>query len=102
MSMPREPNIAVLSPGIGPETMLGAPLIRATVAFQRSVEDGRLSPVDFAAEPVHLALRDAGHHERPDQFVYPARQDPMDAGLLNNLGPRLLRQTPRLPDARKV
>ena len=72
------------------------------VALDRAVEEGLHALVDLLAEPAHLALRDAAHAERLDQVVDGAGRDPLDVGLLDHGGERLLGQPARLQEAREV
>src|SRR6266576_3127757 len=71
-------------------------------AFERPVEEARDLAVDLAAQPRYLALGDAGHAHRPDQFVDRAGRDALDVGLLDDRRQRLLGQAARLEEAWKI
>jgi hypothetical protein len=58
--------------------------------------------VDLGTQPGDLALADALHAERLDQFVNGAGGDPLDVGLLDHRRQCLLGQPARLEEAGKI
>src|ERR1700690_4643850 len=82
--------------------LVRAPHRLAFRAASRTVEKARDLAVDLAAQPRYLALRDASHAHRPDQFVDRARRDALDVGLLDHCRQRLFSQPTRLEEAWKI
>src|SRR4051794_6138174 len=72
------------------------------VALDRPLEEGLHPTVDLLTEPAHLALGDPGAAHGLDQVVDGAGRDPLDVGLLDHGGQRLLGHAPRLQEAREV
>jgi hypothetical protein len=60
------------------------------VAFDRAVQESAHTLVELAAQPADLALGDAIHAQRLDQFVHRAVADALHIGFLDDCGQRLL------------
>lgn len=83
-------HIGGVKPNVGP------------LALQRPVQERLDLVVDLAAQPAHLALRDAGHAHRLDQFIDRAGRHTLHIGFLDHGGERLLGHPARLEEAREV
>jgi hypothetical protein len=82
---------------------VGAPLPNPTgQSLDRPLEEGLDALVDLTAQAADLALRDAGHAERPDQLVDRARRDALHVGFLDDCRECLLGRPPRLQETREV
>src|SRR5207237_8704596 len=83
-------HVGGIQPDIGP------------IALQWPVEEGGDLAVNLAAQPADLALRDAGHAHRLDQFVDGAGRYALHVGLLDHCGQSLLGHPARLQESRKI
>src|SRR5207245_6948736 len=83
-------HVGGIQPDIGP------------IALQWPVEEGGDLAVNLAAQPAALALRDAGHAHRLDQFVDGAGRYALHVGLLDHCGQSLLGHPARLPESRQI
>src|SRR5437868_4846067 len=86
----RRLHVGGIQPDIGP------------IALQWPVEEGGDLAVNLAAQPADLALRDAGHAHRLDQFVDGAGRYALHVGLLDHCGQSLLGHPARLQESRKI
>ena len=68
------------------------------IPLDRAVEEGFDPPVDLFAQPRYLALGDAAHPHRLDQFVDRAGRDALDVGFLDHCGERLLGHAARFEE----